>query len=129
MEKLSTIQKKKNLNAVFAADEKGTDGTNHIYEVQWDTDGKGTIGSQRIQFQDGARGNPESVFGMLDADLLEIVRHRFQNIQQSESASPEIAAALARLEEALMWLNKKAEDQAEQTVMARIMSSAAIKTG
>lgn len=113
MNKLSTIQKRENLNTVFAIDEKGNGGAHHNYEIDLQ-DGNGVC---NIQFQNGARKLPNSIHGVLDTDLLEIVRHRLQCFQQGDFATRENAIALTHIEEALLWMNKRVEDRIERNVL------------
>lgn len=117
MEKLSTIQKRENLNEVYAVDEKGNGGANHIYDIKWDAYNNGYISTQRIVFQNGARKISKSEHGVLDTDLLEIVRHRLQCFQEGEFATRENAIALTHIEEALLWMNKRVEDRIERNVL------------
>lgn len=117
MEKLSTIQKREKLNDVYAVDEKGNGGANHVYDIKWDAHNNGYISTQRIVFQNGARKLPDSIHGVLDTDLLEIVRHRLQSFQQGEFATRENAIALTHIEEALLWMNKRVEDRIERNVL------------
>lgn len=123
MEKLSTIQKRENLNEVFTADEKGNGGANHRYiiakqgETAWQN-GNNTIGVYAdLQFQNGARKLPDSIHGILDTDLLEIVRHRLSCFQKGEFSTRENAIALTHIEEALLWMNKRVEDRIERNVL------------
>lgn len=117
MNKLSTIQKRENLNEVFVIDEKGNGGAHHIYEIKWDADKNGYISTARIEFQNGARKLKDSKHGVLDTDLLEIVRHRLQCFQQGDFATRENAIALTHIEEALLWMNKRVEDRIERNVL------------
>lgn len=118
MRQLSTIQKRENLNKVFASDEKGNGGANHIYDIYpaqgFNEDTEPLI---VIQFQNGARKLPDSIHGVLDTDLLEIVRDRLKGFQQGEFATRENACALTHIEEALMWMNKRVEDRIERNVL------------
>lgn len=117
MEKLSTIQKRENLNTVFVVDEKGNGGAYHEYSINanpQETDAR-TMGI--IKFQNGARNLEDSVHGVLDTDLLEIVRHRLQCFQQGDFATRENAIALTHIEEALLWMNKRVEDRIERNVL------------
>ena len=113
MNKLSTIQKRENLNTVFSVDEKGNGGANHVYEIDLQ-DGNGVT---TIKFQNGARKESGSIHGVLDGDLLEIVRHRLQSFQAGPFASRENAVALTHIEEALMWMNRRVEDRIERNVL------------
>lgn len=111
--KLSTIQKRENLNTVFVTDEKGNGGAHHNYVIDLQ-DGNKQV---PIDFQNGARKLPDSIHGVLDTDLLEIVRHRLQCFQQGEFATRENAIALTHIEEALLWMNKRVEDRIERNVL------------
>jgi hypothetical protein len=111
METLSTIQKREKLNTVFIVDEKGNGGANHKYVIDHGND------THEIQFQNGARKLPDSIHGVLDTDLLEIVRHRLQCFQHGEFATRENAIALTHIEEALLWMNKRVEDRIERGVL------------
>lgn len=109
MEKLTMrIQRNNNLNDVYYEDEVGPGNGRHYYEVR--REGK-VVAS--IQFQNGPRTIESSIPGVVEADLLEIVRHRLQCFQQGEFATRENALALTATEEALMWMNKRTEDRAE----------------
>lgn len=116
MIKLSTIQKRENLNRVYAIDDKGPGGAHHEYEVCQDGGDKERL-LLTIQMQRGPRKDPESQHGVLDTDLLEIVRHRLQCFQAGEFASRENAIALTHIEEALMWMNRRVEDRIERNVL------------
>lgn len=123
MEKLTTIQKREKLNDVYTVDEKGNGGANHRYIIckqgvtTWQ-DGANCVGVYTdIQFQNGARKLDNSRDGVIDTDLLEIVRHRLQCFQKGEFATRENDIALTHIEEALLWLNKRVEDRIERDVL------------
>jgi hypothetical protein len=119
MDKLLTIQKREKLNNVYIADEKGNGGAHHKYMI-CDANTEvpdGGIVSCEIQFQNGARKLPDSIHGVLDTDLLEIVRHRLSCFQQGPFATRENAIALTHIEEALLWMNKRVEDRIERGVL------------
>ena len=115
-QKLSTIQKRNNLNSVYRDGEVGPGGAYHEYCVAIPT-GNGYETAQRIVFQKGPRNDPASQHGVLDGDLLEIVRDRLRAFQSGPYACRENACALTHIEEALMWMNKRAEDRAERGVL------------
>lgn len=125
MRKLSTIQKRENLNKVFAADDPGNGGANHRYEIYPTSDIEASYSSNEakdnpmcvIQFQNGARKESGSEHGVCDTDLLEIVRDRLKGFQSGEFATRENACALTHIEEALMWMNKRVEDRIERNVL------------
>ena len=118
MRELSTIQKRENLNKVFASDEPGKGGANHEYDIypaqDFNADTEPYI---VIQFQNGARKLPDSQHGVLDTGLLEIVRDRLKGFQKGEFATRENAIALTHIEEALLWMNKRVEDRIERNVL------------
>lgn len=114
MEKLNTIQKRDKLNDIFRMGEIGPGGAYHEYMISMVD---GTLPVQRITFQKGPRKVTESQHGVLDEDLLEIVRDRLRSFQAGEFATRENACALTHIEEALMWLNKRKEDRAERGVL------------
>lgn len=120
MRVLSTIQKREKLNSVYAVDEKGCGGANHHYKVVYSTidfDDRIEKTAADIQFQCGPRKEFDSVHGVLDADLLEIVRDRLKGFQSGEYACRENACALTHIEEALMWMNRRVEDRIERNVL------------
>lgn len=112
--KLSTIQKREKLNDVFAADQPGPGNACHKYDiVKHDSSQVLTT----IQFQCGPRLDENSVHGVLDTDLLEIVRDRLKGFQSGDFSSRENACALTHIEEALMWMNRRVEDRIERNVL------------
>lgn len=118
MEKLSTIQKRENLNNIYVLDDKGNGGAHHKYLVAGGETGTGEYKVyETIKFQNGARKLEDSIHGVLDTDLLEIVRHRLSYFQQGQFATRENAIALTHIEEALLWMNKRVEDRIERGVL------------
>ena len=106
------IQRNNNLNKVYYDDVEGPGGGRHNYSVVRDN-----RVVCNIQFQKGPRNDEGSTPGVLESDLLEIVRSRLQFFQKGEYATRENACALTHIEEALMWLNKRVEDRAERGVL------------
>ena len=121
MRELNTIQKREKLNRVYAVHEAGAGNACHRYEIRPVEDDVEAIGEHDvlavIEFQHGARKLPDSVHGVLDTDLLEIVRDRLKGFQSGEFSSRENACALTHIEEALMWLNRRVEDRIERNVL------------
>ena len=115
MEKLSTIQKRNNLNEVFRCNDVGPGGAHHDYLIE--LDGSGKVFGIPIAFQKGARSEREARHGVLDSDLLEIVRDRLTAFQAGNFACHENEMALIHIEEALMWMNRRVEDRAERDVL------------
>ena len=119
-ETLSTIQKRENLNEVLRIGEPGPGGAYHDYGIYTFGELPGKEDSMKmadICFQKGPRKDPQSRHGVLDEDLLEIVRDRLKCFQQGEFSTKENACALTHIEEALMWLNKRVEDRIERNVL------------
>lgn len=112
MEKLITIQKREKLNDIYVADDKGPGGAYHRYHIS-----KGNNIYAEIQLQKGPRNHESSVHGVIDSDLLEVVRHRLRCFQGGPFASRENAVALTHIEEALMWMNRRVEDRIERNVL------------
>ncbi len=112
-EKLSTIQKHNNLNEVYRYKDRGPGNAWHKYLIK----GADTSGAVVIVFQEGPRYEPGSTTGVLDCDLLEIVRDRLKCFQEGDYRCRENAIALTHIEEALLWMNKRVEDRAERNVL------------
>lgn len=128
MKQLNPIQKLEILNDVFAIDEPGPGGAHHLYQVCRRNTGRiseddGTFRTRpenmllTVQMQCGARKEPGSIHGVIDADLLEIVRDRLQDFQSGPFACRENACALTHIEEALMWMNRRVEDRMTRGVL------------
>lgn len=122
MKKLITIQKREKLNEVYAIDEVGPGGAHHRYAVipyGKDAEEELHYGAEagKIQFQCGPRNEDKSLKGVIDSDLLEIVRDRLKGFQSGEFATEENVQALIHIEEALMWLNRRVEDRIERNVL------------
>lgn len=115
--KLSRIQKRENLNEVYAVDEPGIGNANHEYLVLLPTNEPDVAIPVEIAFQNGPRNDPNSISGVLDTDLLEIVRDRLKGFQSGDFSCRENACALTHIEEALMWMNRRVEDRIERQVL------------
>lgn len=116
MEKLSTIQKRNNLNEIYSTDEEGPGGAHHDYDI-YPADFHSEIPIACVEFQKGPRKDENARHGVLDSDLLEIVRDRLKAFQSGPMATRENEMALQHVEEALLWLNKRVEDRAERNVL------------
>ncbi|MFT8351310.1 ABC transporter ATPase [Clostridium saccharoperbutylacetonicum] len=118
MKELSTIQKRGKLNQVSAVDGEGPGGAHHEYLIRCSLDGC-ICDLANIKFQKGARKEENSEHGVIDTDLLEIVRDRLKSFQAGPFSSRENACALTCIEEALMWMNRRVEDRIERNVLGR----------
>ena len=114
MEKLITIQKKGKLNEVVRVGQKGPGGAHHDYAIV-DENTQEILAA--IEFQNGPRTDPEARRGVIDSDLLEIVRDRLREFQGGEFACKENAWALNYVEAALMWMNRRVENRIERNVL------------
>jgi len=112
--KLSTIQKREKLNYVHANDEFGPGGAHHDYTI---VNAENNIVICNIHFQKGPRKEPESREGVMDTDLLEIVRDRLRGFQSGDFATRDNAIALTHIEDALLRLNMRVEDRIERGVL------------
>ena len=97
------------------------ENTDGIYQVYRADDNPDIMGEHHclatIEFQNGARNLPDSISGVLDTDLLEIVRDRLKSFQSGQFSCRENAVALTHVEEALMWMNRRVEERAERKVL------------
>ena len=112
--KLNNIQKREKLNDVYPIGVNGPGGAYHDFAVV-NAETQEILAS--IEFQKGPRKDPEARHGVLDDDLLEMVRDRLKAFQKSGFACEENAHALLHVEEALMWLNRRKEDRLERGVL------------
>lgn len=117
MDKLDTIQTKEKLNEVYRGDKANPGEAHYLYYIKWDKDGNGYISTQGIQFQKGPRSGKDSQHGIIDSDLLEIVRDRLKCFQAGLLASDYNAIALYHIEEALKSLNNRVEDRIKRNVL------------
>ena len=125
MRKLETIQKREKLNDVWSVDEEGPGGAHHRYvickheQVDWQCGNNSEGILEDIKLQCGPRKDENSIHGVIDTDLLEIVRDRLKSFQDGPFSSRENACALTHVEEALMWVNKRVEDRIERNVLGK----------
>ena len=118
MQKLSTIQKRENLNEVYRYGNPGPGGAYHDYDIYpADYTPLPEVALACIEFQKGPRNDPSSRAGVLDTDLLEIVRDRLKAFQSGPYACRENEMALYGVEMALMWMNRRVEDRIERNVL------------
>lgn len=69
----------------------------------------------RVNFQKGPI-KEAGINGVMNEDLLLMVITRLQHFQNSQFACRENAIALTKLEEALMWMNKRTEARTKRGV-------------
>ncbi|NFI57413.1 ABC transporter ATPase [Clostridium botulinum] len=125
MKELSTIQKREKLNDIYSVDEEGPGGAHHRYVIcehghtVWTNGNNSEYVVADVQLQCGARKEENSIHGVTNEDLLEIVRDRLKSFQTGPFSSRENACALTHIEEALMWMNRRVEDRIERNVLGR----------
>ena len=117
MRELNTIQKREKLNTIYATDEKGNGGANHEYHIVIEAEEDAAYDVRIIKFQKGPRKDINSTQGIIDSDLLEIVRDRLKDFQAGPLATKENEHALTHIEEALMWMNRRVEDRIERNLI------------
>lgn len=98
---------------VFAVDEVEHNANHHYIVIDASEELDSTIGAATYataHFQNGPV-KEEGVNGCHNEDLIAIVIDRLQSFQSSEFACRENGIALRKLEEAMMWLNKRTADR------------------
>jgi len=98
---------------VFACDEKGAGNANHEYSISSTKEPSDILGA--VKFQNGPI-KENGVNGVMNEDLIVIVIDRLQGFQEGDYKCRENAIALTKLEEALLWLNKRTADRARRGV-------------
>lgn len=94
---------------VLAMDPPGHGGANHHYAIRVGDSGR-LDGEHEIFFQKGPI-QEAGVNGVSNEALLAIVIDRLESFQQGDFGCRENVIALEKLEEALMWLQKRTRDR------------------
>jgi len=102
-----------NYTEVFATDEPEFNA-NHEYSINTVLE-KAKNCVAKITFQKGPI-KENGVNGCHHEDLIAIVIDRLQSFQRSDFKCRENAVAITKLEEALMWLNKRTADRVSREV-------------
>jgi len=99
---------------VECMDEPGAGGACHEYKVVCvdDTD---CLELAKVSFQKGFV-KESGVNGCHQEDLIAIVIDRLQHFQKGDYSCRENALAITKLEEAMMWLNKRTQDRKNRGV-------------
>lgn len=107
-----------NYTQIVALGEKGAGGANHAYRVILSS----IVGLAEtaptyatIDFQNGAI-KENGINGCHNEDLIAIVIDRLQSFQAGDFPCRENAIAITKLEEALLWLNKRTDDRIRRGV-------------
>lgn len=94
---------------ITVLDAPGAGGANHEYEITAVNDGSGRpykIADHRISFQNGPIAE-HGVNGVTQEALLAIVADRLRSFQAGPYACRENAVALTKIDEAVMWLQRR----------------------
>ena len=121
VKKVVTVQRLGKLNEVYRSGDRGPCGAYHTYIVARAKrePGKNPI-IALVKFQKGPRNDPGARTGVLDCDLIEIVRDRLKAFQEGEFSTAENEAAIFHLEQALQWMNRRVEDRIERGVLGKM---------
>ena len=112
MEKeIKTIQKNEKLNDVYVSLENGG---NHTFIVKRHNSNEDIC---TLHFQEGPRNLSDSIEGIIDSDLLEIVKYRLETFQNGKFKSHYIEEALFHIVKALESLNNRVEDRINRNVL------------
>ena len=107
------VVRKGKYTEVIAFGEKGAGHANHAYNVNC------TEKPECILLGIGFQNGPileKGVNGILNEDLLAIVIHRLQGFQSGDFKCRENAIALTKIEEALLWLEKRTADREKRGI-------------
>lgn len=95
---------------VYASDYIGPGGAHHNYDIVHKEEGKPDRFLATLNFQDGPI-KEAGINGVMDENLIAIVIDRLQGFQTGDYKSRYNAIAITKLEEALMWLQKRTRDR------------------
>lgn len=95
---------------IEAQDEPGDGNANHVYSITLEPEGKPYWVGAVIKFQKGPV-QEVGVNGISNEALLEVVIDRLRGFQSGQFACRDNAVALTKLEEAMMWLQKRTRDR------------------
>lgn len=113
---------------IQVCDEPGPGGANHRYDISgFDTEKnpsavtssgfRSSFGRLIVLFQNGPIQEADGgINGVSNEALIAIVIDRMRGFQRGEYACRENALALTKLEEALMWLQKRTRDRVARGV-------------
>ena len=97
------------------SDEPGSGNASHLYVVSYDIPNQTARGTVDIPFQRGPIQDV-GVNGVSNEAVLAIVEDRLAGFQSGEYACRENALALTKIQEAMMWLQKRTRDRVARGV-------------
>lgn len=102
---------------VLAVDAPGHGGACHEYEIRFEVNGgiDADVYMTPIQFQNGPL-QIDGPNGVSNEALLAIVEDRLLGFQSGQYACRENAIALTKIQEAMMWLQKRTRDRVARGV-------------
>lgn len=77
-----------------------------------------TVGT--LRFQQGPRDDPRSIDGLTDGAVMAVLLDRYRGFQSGPFACRENAIIITHMEEALMWMQKRARDRAARGVLGTL---------
>ena len=99
---------------VAAMDEPGSGGANHCYRLMISDAVRlraGTTIHCMLQFQQGPIQSPTDFNGITNEALLAVIIDRMRGFQSGPFKCRENAVALTKMEDAMMWLQKRTRDR------------------
>ncbi|REJ65852.1 MAG: hypothetical protein DWQ31_16660 [Planctomycetota bacterium] len=93
---------------IIVNDEPGPGNACHLYSITYAEEGQTQV--QSVCFQNGPILE-KGVNGVSNEALLAIVEDRLQGFQSGEFSCRENAVALTKLQECIMWLQKRTRDR------------------
>ena len=100
---------------VFATDERNDDGAHHSYQIDiYRNDGE-VVETCKLNFQNGGL-QEVGPNGITEQALLAVVLDRLRGFNSGPYSSRENSIAITKIEESLLWLQKRADDRARRGV-------------
>jgi hypothetical protein len=102
---------------IVATDEIGSGGANHRWEVR--TDNGDVVAS--VQFQNGPRGDLNSIAGVTHAAIVALLLEQLRQFQLGPYPSRETALIITKLEETLDIIHRRTRERANRGVLGKAM--------
>lgn len=104
---------------VIAMDKPSSDAANHQYRIEvykrFQSDDQGMVGQVDLQFQNGGL-KEVGPNGITDQALLAVVLDRMRGFNEGPFRCRENSLIITKLEEAMMWMEKRSNDRARRNV-------------
>lgn len=94
-------------------------GCSHVYKLQFYADNGDIHTPGRIEFQHGPRHEDGSTPGITDAALIAVILDRYEGFQAGPYRCRENSLVITKLEEALHWMQHRANDRAARGVLGK----------